>query len=55
VDPEGSANNRNLLLGEGAGVATIAGKIFVDGINVEKAMPFGVQFCELLAAALGKN
>ena len=36
-------------------MATIAGKIFVDGIDVEKGMSFGIQFGELLAAALRKN
>ena len=44
-----------LLLRERTGVTSIAGKIFVYGINVEKAMALWIQFGELLAATLSKN
>ena len=44
-----------LLFRKRAGVAIVAGEVLVDRVDVEKAIAFGVQFLELLAAALGQN
>ena len=44
-----------LFLRERAGVAVVAGEVFIHCIDVEKAVAFRVQFLELFAAALSQN
>ena len=43
------------LLREGAAVAVVAREVFVDRVDMEKTVAFGIQLFELLAVALGEN
>ena len=44
-----------LLFRERASVTVVTGEIFIDRVDMEKAVAFRVQLLELLAAALGED
>ena len=44
-----------LFFGKRAGVAVVAGEIFVDRVDVEEAVAFRVQLFELFTAALRQD
>src|SRR5687768_11240431 len=44
-----------LLLREGAGVTVGAGEIFVNGIDVEERVAFGIEFFEIVAGSLSED
>lgn len=50
-----SETNEDELFRELAGMAVVAGEIFVDGIDVEEAVAFGTQLRELFATPLRED
>ena len=43
------------LFRKGAGVAIVTGEVFVNRVEVKETVAFGIQFRELLAAALSQD